>query len=108
MTKCKPYYCPTSESLECCPEHSGFGVCCDNPQFHVPEIAAPVWVELPNGSRYCQNCMYTNTCRCMWCPRCEQLTGNTTQGHFWAFCKVTGKDREFHMCCPGDCELEAP
>jgi ribosome-binding protein aMBF1 (putative translation factor) len=42
----------------------------------------------------------------MWCPRCGQLTGNTNQGHYWAYCKVTGTKRDFHMCCPDCCELE--
>jgi hypothetical protein len=40
------------------------------------------------------------------CARCDQNTQNTTQGHYWAYCKVTKTTRDFHMCCPGDCELE--
>ena len=47
------------------------------------------------------------TCRCMVCSRCEHHTGNSTQGHYWAYCKVTGTRRDFHFCCPGNCELEA-
>lgn len=45
-------------------------------------------------------------CRCMICPRCNHHTGNSHQGHYWAFCKVTGKMEEFHFCCPDDCELQ--
>ena len=48
----------------------------------------------------------TLTCRCLKCARCGKHTGNSTQGHYWAFCKVTRTKREFHQCCPGDCELE--
>lgn len=43
----------------------------------------------------------------MFCGRCNQRTGNNSQGHYWAFCKVTGGTRTHHFCCPGDCELEA-
>lgn len=43
----------------------------------------------------------------MICGRCGQWTGNTNQGHYWAFCKNTRTDRVFHFCCPGDCELDA-
>ena len=65
------------------------------------------------------------TCRCMVCGRCGHHTGNANQGHYWAYCKVqAARDRqdaeregrkgfdasagmrEFHFCCPGDCELE--
>lgn len=46
-------------------------------------------------------------CRCVVCARCGKHTGNSNQGHFWAFCKVTKGMRDFHLCCPGDCELEA-
>lgn len=45
-------------------------------------------------------------CRCMVCPRCAHHTGNNTQGHYWSWCHVTKSGREFHLCCPGDCELE--
>ncbi|MFI2663367.1 hypothetical protein [Micromonospora carbonacea] len=31
-----PYYCPTSRSVECCPECSGWDVCCDRPDLHRP------------------------------------------------------------------------
>jgi hypothetical protein len=48
-----------------------------------------------------------NTCRCMICGRCGQHTGNANQGHFWAVCKVTETTRDFHHCCPDDCELES-
>lgn len=46
------------------------------------------------------------SCRCVVCSRCGKHTGNSNQGHYWAFCKVTKSLREFHSCCPGDCELE--
>ena len=42
----------------------------------------------------------------MVCARCKQHTGNNNQGHYWAFCKVTRTKRQFHFCCPDDCELE--
>jgi hypothetical protein len=45
-------------------------------------------------------------CRCMVCGRCNHHTGNSNQGHYWAHCKVTRTIRDFHFCCPGDCELE--
>lgn len=44
-------------------------------------------------------------CRCIVCARCGRHTGNGNQGHYWAHCKVTRTVREFHFCCPGDCEL---
>jgi len=40
------------------------------------------------------------------CARCEERTNNRTQGHYWAYCKVTRTIRDFHMCCPNNCELE--
>lgn len=46
------------------------------------------------------------TCRHLTCGRCKQHTNDTHQGHYWAWCKVTKTTREFHFCCPGDCELE--
>jgi hypothetical protein len=49
-------------------------------------------------------------CRCAVCPRCGHHTGNNTQGHYWAFCKATRTNREFHHCCSDPafgCELEA-
>lgn len=49
----------------------------------------------------------TTICRCIVCSRCGRHTGNSNQGHFWAFCKATKTVRKFHMCCPDDCELEA-
>jgi hypothetical protein len=45
-------------------------------------------------------------CRCLVCARCGHHTGNTSQGHYWGFCKATKTIREHHFCCPGDCELE--
>lgn len=45
-------------------------------------------------------------CRCIICGRCNHHTGNANQGHYWGFCKVTGTIRDFHFCCPDDCELE--
>lgn len=42
------------------------------------------------------------------CARCEQRTSNTSQGHYWKYCKGTGSFREFHFCCPDDCELAIP
>lgn len=36
MAECKPYLCPTSGNVECCPTHSGFDVCCDRPELHGP------------------------------------------------------------------------
>jgi hypothetical protein len=47
----------------------------------------------------------TVTCRCMVCARCNHHTGNSHQGHYWKFCKVTKHMEEFHFCCPGDCEI---
>lgn len=43
----------------------------------------------------------------MECGRCHKPTGNNSQGHYWAFCKVTRTIREHHFCCPDDCALEA-
>ncbi len=40
---CTPYYCPTSGDTECCPEHSGWDVCCHRPDLHrVIEVDAKV------------------------------------------------------------------
>lgn len=47
------------------------------------------------------------SCRCTICGRCGHHTGNSNQGHYWRLCKVTKTMREFHQCCPDDCELEA-
>ena len=44
-------------------------------------------------------------CRCVICTRCQRHTGNSTQGHFWAWCSVTKTERAFHFCCPGNCQL---
>lgn len=49
-------------------------------------------------------------CRCVVCPRCRHHTGNSHQGHYWGFCKVTGTIRQAHLCCPDPkfgCELES-
>jgi hypothetical protein len=45
-------------------------------------------------------------CRCIVCGRCGKHTGNTSQGHYWAFCEVTKTMRESHHCCPDNCALE--
>ena len=45
-------------------------------------------------------------CRCLVCSRCKRHTGNANQGHYWAYCKITKTDRDFHFCCPDNCELE--
>ena len=39
------------------------------------------------------------------CPGCWAETG--MYGHHTTFCKVTRTQREFHRCCPDNCELEA-
>lgn len=52
----------------------------------------------------------TGQCRCTVCARCHHHTGNSHQGHWWKFCKVTRTMREFHFCCEDPaygCELEA-
>lgn len=41
------------------------------------------------------------------CGRCGEPTGNTVQGHYWSWCRVTQTYRQYHLCCPGNCELEA-
>lgn len=33
---CRPYWCPTAESYECCGLHGGFDACCDAPELHWP------------------------------------------------------------------------
>lgn len=68
-------------------------------------------------------------CRCVVCPRCNQHTGNSHQGHYWSLCKVLAGRvraslapgetlsaaefmkracREPHFCCGNEfgCELE--
>lgn len=48
-------------------------------------------------------------CRCVVCPRCHHHTGNSHQGHYWAYCLVKRGSRDFHFCCPDPafgCELE--
>ncbi len=49
---------------------------------------------------------YLNAQRNVICGRCEPDTGNSNQGHYWAWCKVTRSMREFHFCCPDNCALE--
>lgn len=56
--------------------------------------------DAPNAPSYLDG-----TCRCLVCARCGHHTGNSTQGHYWSFCKVTRTMREHHFCCPDDCEL---
>lgn len=46
-------------------------------------------------------------CRCLVCSRCGKHTGNNTQGHYWSFCSVTATLRDYHFCCPENCELES-
>lgn len=31
---CRHYWCPTARDVQCCPNHSGFDVCCDRPELH--------------------------------------------------------------------------
>lgn len=53
--------------------------------------------------------MRNGLCQCVICSRCGHHTGNSGQGHYWAYCKVTHETREFHFCCPDlayGCELE--
>lgn len=57
--------------------------------------------DAPNSPMYIDG-----DCRCLVCSRCGHHTGNNTQGHYWALCKVTKTVRDFHFCCPGDCALE--
>jgi hypothetical protein len=44
-------------------------------------------------------------CLCVVCSRCKRHTGNSNQGHFWAFCSVTKQMEAHHFCCPDKCEL---
>lgn len=84
--------------------------CLGSDFWHVEAWKAPDWAVMEGGKfgdlKYCRRCGYAESCRCMWCGRCNKVTGNTTQGHFWAFCKVTGTMRDFHFCCPDNCALE--
>lgn len=45
-------------------------------------------------------------CRCIVCGRCGRHTGNSTQGHYWGWCKMRRAMAEFHFCCPGACSLD--
>jgi hypothetical protein len=96
-------YCPATDTV-----HSVGEVC--ESGYHMEWWKAPKWVEADAGEfgkyKYCARCGYVESCRCFWCGRCNQATGNSTQGHFWAFCKVTGTMRDFHFCCPDNCALE--
>jgi hypothetical protein len=95
-------YCPFTETV-----HSA-GENCSG--YHMEWWKAPDWAEMDGGrfgkARYCRRCGYVQNCRCSWCGRCNKVTGNNTQGHYWAYCKVTGTNRDFHFCCPDDCQLE--
>jgi len=85
------------------------------------DAEAATVLHLPDG---------TTVCRCVVCPRCGHHTGNSHQGHYWAFCKVLAARvkaslepgetlgagelmkrscREHHFCCGNEfgCELEA-
>lgn len=56
---------------------------------------------------YCHNInILTMQCVSIVCARCDKCTGNNSQGHYWSYCKVKQTNRDFHFCCPGDCELE--
>jgi len=48
----------------------------------------------------------TGDCNCLVCARCGRHTGNTVQGHYWAYCTAGQCMRRFHFCCPGNCALE--
>ena len=54
----------------------------------------------------CPSPYWDGSCRHLTCGRCGQHTNNNTQGHYWAYCRVTKTCREFHFCCPDDCQLE--
>lgn len=79
------------------------------------ELGEPIGVEAPAGpcdastaSWYVAGLVDGErwyVCRCLVCSRCGRHTGNATQGHYWAWCKVTWEKREFHFCCPDRCEL---
>ncbi len=47
----------------------------------------------------------TFVCRCVVCARCKHHTGNSNQGHYWAWCKVLKSMQVHHFCCPDNCEL---
>ena len=91
-------YCALTETV-----HSTDETC---EGWHMEWWKAPDWVQLSNGHKMCRRCGYAGMCRCFWCGRCNNVTGNSNQGHYWAYCKVTATMREFHFCCPDDCELE--
>jgi len=67
---------------------------CDAP--HPPTVYVVEW----NGDEP----MYG--CRCLICARCGHHTGNSNQGHYWSYCRVSKQEEWFHFCCPDDdCEL---
>jgi hypothetical protein len=37
---CRRYWCPVSQSIECCGEHGGWDVCCDAPELHEVAVVA--------------------------------------------------------------------
>lgn len=91
-------YCPKTETV-----HSA-GEVCDG--WHLEWWKQPDWTKIGPGMKMCRRCGYTNMCRCFWCGRCNNVTGNSNQGHYWAYCGVTKSVRDFHFCCPDNCELE--
>ena len=60
----------------------------------------------PGSSAYFDLSTGETYCRCVVCARCGQHTGNSSQGHYWKYCKLTKTMRAFHFCCPDNCELE--
>jgi hypothetical protein len=44
-------------------------------------------------------------CHCLVCNRCGHHTGNSNQGHYSGYCKVTKQMERFHLCCPDSCAL---
>jgi hypothetical protein len=95
-------YCSMTDTI-----HSSSEVC---DGWHMEWWKAPDWVELDAGdlgkTKYCRRCNYLEACNCFWCGRCNQVTRNSNQGHYWACCIVTGQLEDFHFCCPNDCELK--
>lgn len=82
---------------------------------HFPDVGEiEIDCDAPGGPPVYQLGDGTYVCRCIVCAYCNKHTGNSTQGHYWAVCKVymrqgkglNGSVREFHFCCPDRCELE--
>ncbi len=49
-------------------------------------------------------------CRCLTCARCGHHSTSGHQGHYWAGCRATGRQRKPHFCCRDPlfgCELQA-